>query len=177
MSPAPGPIEDAPLQMIDPQSVVTQALEESASVKRAMVSMSGDIVAVATDLAVAFRTGRRLYACGNGGSACDAMHLVEELVARYRMERPGLPAHHLLDSPTLTCWANDYDFESAFARQVRTMGVAGDILVAISTSGNSPNVLRAAEAGFRCHHHYHCQRPQSPEVYLPGLHCTSGPRW
>lgn len=132
--------------MIDPSTVVAEALEESARVKRAMVAMSGDIVAVATEMAMAFRAGRRLYACGNGGSACDAMHLVEELVARYRMERPGLPAHHLLDSPTLTCWANDYEFESAFARQVRAMGSPGDILVAISTSGNSANVIAAAEA-------------------------------
>lgn len=132
--------------MIEPNSVVAEALEESARVKRAMMAMSADIVTVATEMARAFQAGNRLYACGNGGSACDAMHLVEELVARYRMERPGLPAHHLLDSPTLTCWANDYEFESAFARQVRTMGRAGDILVAISTSGNSPNVIAAAEA-------------------------------
>jgi D-sedoheptulose 7-phosphate isomerase len=97
-------------------------------------------------VAEAFRAGNRLYACGNGGSACDAMHLVEELVARYKRDRPGLPAHHLLDAPTLTCWSNDYEFDTAFSRQVEAMGRAGDVLVAISTSGNSPNVLRAARA-------------------------------
>jgi D-sedoheptulose 7-phosphate isomerase len=101
---------------------------------------------VATRIAGAFRAGHRLYACGNGGSACDAMHLVEELVARYKRERPGLPAHHLLDPSTLTCWSNDYEFDTAFSRQVEAMGRAGDVLVAISTSGNSPNVLRAARA-------------------------------
>jgi hypothetical protein len=63
------------------------------------------------------------------------MHLVEELVARYKRERPGLPAHHLLDAPTLTCWSNDYDFATAFSRQVEAMVRPGDVLVAISTSG------------------------------------------
>jgi len=92
-------------------------------------------------IADSFRAGGRLYACGNGGSACDAMHLVEELVARYKRERPGLPAHHLMDAATLTCWSNDYDYASAFRRQVEAMVRPGDVLVAISTSGNSENVL------------------------------------
>lgn len=132
--------------MIDPNSIVAETLEDAARVKRDMLAISDGIVTVAGEMAAAFAAGRRLYACGNGGSACDAMHLAEELVARYRMERPGLPAHHLLDSATLTCWSNDYEFESAFARQVRAFGAPGDILVAISTSGNSANVLAAAEA-------------------------------
>ncbi len=93
-----------------------------------------------------FRAGNRLYACGNGGSACDAMHLVEELVARYRRERPGLPAHHLLDAGVLTCWSNDYGYEDAFRRQVATLVSPGDVLVAISTSGDSANVVTAVEA-------------------------------
>jgi D-sedoheptulose 7-phosphate isomerase len=74
------------------------------------------------------------------------MHLVEELVARYKRDRPGLPAHHLLDAPTLTCWSNDYEYESAFRRQVETLARQGDVLVAISTSGNSGNILQAVEA-------------------------------
>jgi D-sedoheptulose 7-phosphate isomerase len=94
----------------------------------------------------AFRSGNRVYTCGNGGSACDAIHLVEELVARYKRERPGLPAHHLLDAATITCWGNDYDFDSIFQRQVETLMRAGDVLVALSTSGNSRNVLLAVEA-------------------------------
>ncbi len=108
--------------------------------------MAPDVVRIAGRVAGAFRAGNRLYACGNGGSACDAMHLVEELVARYKRERPGLPAHHLLDAPTLTCWSNDYDYATAFRRQVEAMVREGDVLVAISTSGNSPNVLAAVEA-------------------------------
>lgn len=131
----------------DVLSLIREALDESARVKLALRDMAPDIQRVAERVADAFRAGNRLYACGNGGSACDAMHLVEELVARYKRDRPGLPAHHLLDAPTLTCWSNDYEFATAFSRQVETMARPGDVLVAISTSGNSPNVLRAVEAG------------------------------
>lgn len=127
-------------------ALVHDALEDSARVKRALTEQAPLILRMAEHLVACFQGGGRVYACGNGGSACDAMHLVEELVARYKRDRPGLPAHHLLDSATLTCWSNDYDFESAFARQVETMIRPGDVLVAISTSGNSANVLRAAEA-------------------------------
>jgi D-sedoheptulose 7-phosphate isomerase len=130
----------------DPIGVIHAALEESARVKLALRDLGPQIARTATRLADAFRAGNRLYACGNGGSACDAMHLVEELVARYKRDRPGLPAHHLLDAPTLTCWSNDYDFASAFARQVETMARPGDVLVALSTSGGSANVLAAVEA-------------------------------
>jgi D-sedoheptulose 7-phosphate isomerase len=130
----------------DPVAVVTAALEESARVKLAMRELAPDVARVAARVAEAFRGGGRLYACGNGGSACDAMHLVEELVARYKRDRPGLPAHHLLDAPTLTCWSNDYDFAGAFRRQVEAMARPGDVLVAISTSGNSANVVAAVEA-------------------------------
>jgi phosphoheptose isomerase len=130
----------------DPLALIHEALEESARVKLALRGLAPDVLRVAGRLADAFRAGGHLYACGNGGSACDAMHLTEELVARYKRERPGLPAHHLLDAPTLTCWSNDHAFEAAFSRQVQAMGRPGDVLVAISTSGASPNVLRAAEA-------------------------------
>jgi D-sedoheptulose 7-phosphate isomerase len=130
----------------DPVALITAALEESARVKLALRELAPRVAAAAARVAEAFRAGGRLYACGNGGSACDAMHLVEELVARYKRERPGLPAHHLLDAPTLTCWSNDYDFASAFSRQVEAMVRPGDVLVAISTSGESGNVVAAVEA-------------------------------
>jgi D-sedoheptulose 7-phosphate isomerase len=130
----------------DPLALIRDALDESARVMRALRGEAPGILRIATRMADSFRAGNRLYACGNGGSACDAMHLVEELVARYKRERPGLPAHHLLDAPTLTCWSNDYEFASVFRRQVETLAREGDVLVAISTSGNSPNVLQAAEA-------------------------------
>ena len=126
--------------------LVRDALEDSARVKMAMRGDAARIVEIADRLADTFRADGRLYACGNGGSACDAMHLVEELVARYKRDRPGLPAHHLLDAATLTCWSNDYDYASAFARQVETLARPGDVLVAISTSGSSANVLAAVES-------------------------------
>ena len=126
--------------------VIASALEESARVTLALRGLAPAVLAAASAMAAAFRAGNRLYACGNGGSACDAMHLVEELVARYKRDRPGLPAHHLLDAPTLTCWSNDYDFATAFRRQVEAMARPGDVLVAISTSGSSANVLAAVEA-------------------------------
>ena len=130
----------------DPLALIRDALDESARVKLALRGQAPQVLRMADAVADAFRAGNRLYACGNGGSACDAMHLVEELVARYKRERPGLPAHHLVDGPTLTCWANDYDWDSVFQRQVEAMVRPGDVLVALSTSGNSVNVIRAVEA-------------------------------
>lgn len=125
---------------------IRQALDESAKVKQALQEHAPQIAKVAERLAETFRNGGRLYACGNGGSACDAMHFVEELVARYKRDRPGLPAHHLLDPSTLTCWSNDYEYATVFQRQVETFIRPGDVLVALSTSGNSPNIVAAAEA-------------------------------
>jgi D-sedoheptulose 7-phosphate isomerase len=95
----------------------------------------------------ALRGGRKIMFCGNGGSAADAQHLAGELVSRFNYDRPGLPAMALTtDTSILTAIGNDYGYEQLFARQVEASGVAGDVLVAISTSGNSPNVLRALEA-------------------------------
>jgi D-sedoheptulose 7-phosphate isomerase len=130
----------------EPISLIREALDESARVKLALREQAPAILRIAERLCDAFREGHRLYACGNGGSACDAMHLVEELVARYKRERPGLPAHHLMDPATLTCWSNDYEYVTAFQRQVETMVRPGDVLIAISTSGNSLNVLQAVGA-------------------------------
>ena len=130
----------------DPLRVIDDALNESARVTHALRDEAADILRVAVRIADAFRAGNRLYACGNGGSATDAMHLVEELVARYKRDRPGLPAHHFLDPATLTCWSNDYEFATVFQRQVEAMVRPGDVLLAISTSGNSENVVRAVQA-------------------------------
>jgi len=93
------------------------------------------------------RAGGKILACGNGGSAADAQHVVAELVGRFREERRALPAIALTgDSATLTALGNDYGFERVFARQVEALARPGDVLLAISTSGNSPNVVRAAQA-------------------------------
>lgn len=90
---------------------------------------------------------RKILACGNGGSAADAQHFSSELLNRFETERPGLPAVALTtDSSTITSIANDYNFEDIFAKQVRALGQPGDVLLAISTSGNSANVIRAVQA-------------------------------
>ena len=95
----------------------------------------------------ALRGGGKLLFCGNGGSAADAQHWAGELVSRFYYDRPGLPAIALTtDSSILTAIGNDYGYDYTFARQVEALGRPGDVLVAISTSGNSPNIIRAAEA-------------------------------
>lgn len=94
----------------------------------------------------ALRRGNKIIFCGNGGSAADAQHLAAELVGRYQLDRAPLPALALtVDTSALTAIANDYSFDEVFARQLGGVGQAGDVLVAISTSGNSKNVIRAVE--------------------------------
>lgn len=92
------------------------------------------------------RQGGKILSCGNGGSMSDAMHFAEELSGRYREDRPALAAISCSDPSHLTCVGNDHGFDQVFSRWVEAIGRKGDVLVAISTSGNSPNVLRAAEA-------------------------------
>lgn len=105
-----------------------------------------DTVRRAGDLMVAaLRSGGKLISCGNGGSLCDAMHFAEELTGKFRDDRAPIAAVSINDPGHLTCVGNDHGFEQVFARFVQAHGKAGDVLLAISTSGNSPNVLRAAE--------------------------------
>ena len=105
------------------------------------------VVGAAEAIRAAFRGNGKLLVFGNGGSAADAQHLVAELVGRFARERTGMPAVALTaDTSVLTSIANDYGFERVFARQVEALGRAGDVAVAISTSGASPNVLAAIEA-------------------------------
>lgn len=94
----------------------------------------------------ALRARHKLLICGNGGSAADAQHFAAELVCRFEKQRRALPAIALTtDTSVLTAWSNDYSFETVFSRQVEALGQKGDILIAISTSGNSMNVIRAVE--------------------------------
>jgi D-sedoheptulose 7-phosphate isomerase len=130
---------------------IRRQLQESCRVKS---SFPADLVAriaqFAERSAAALRAGGKLVFFGNGGSAADAQHLAAELVVRLRSERPGLPALSLTTNPSvLTAAANDYGFEHVFARQIESLLAAQDILVALSTSGTSPNVVRAVEAGRR----------------------------
>lgn len=92
------------------------------------------------------RAGGRILACGNGGSMCDAMHFAEELSGRNRADRPALSAQAMSDPGHLTCVANDYGFEQVFARGVEAWARPGDVLLVLSTSGKSPNLIRAAHA-------------------------------
>lgn len=97
-------------------------------------------------LVTAFKAGNKALSCGNGGSHCDAMHFAEELSGRYRDNRPALAAMAISDPSHLSCVGNDYGFEFVFSRAVEAFGRPGDVLLGISTSGNSANILRAVEA-------------------------------
>jgi D-sedoheptulose 7-phosphate isomerase len=92
------------------------------------------------------RNGGKIISCGNGGSLCDAMHFAEELTGRYRNDRPALPAIAISDVSHMACVGNDYGYEFVFSRYLEALGKPGDVLLAISTSGNSKNILNAIEA-------------------------------
>ncbi|MFN7756577.1 MAG: D-sedoheptulose 7-phosphate isomerase [Betaproteobacteria bacterium] len=96
-------------------------------------------------LAATFVAGGKVYSCGNGGSMCDAMHFAEELTGRYRDDRPGYAATAIADASHLSCVGNDYGYEQVFARYVQAHGRSGDVLLAITTSGTSKNVVAAAK--------------------------------
>lgn len=122
--------------------------EQSIETKRhALEEMAPAILAAAERLAQALLSEHKVLSCGNGGSAGDAQHFSSEMLNRFERERPGLPAMALTtDTSTLTSIANDYRFEEVFSKQVRALGLPGDILLAISTSGNSANVAQAINA-------------------------------
>lgn len=100
----------------------------------------------ATLIADTFKAGGKVLSCGNGGSHCDAMHFAEELTGRYRENRPGYPAIAISDPSHLSCVSNDFGYEQVFSRYVEAVGNKGDVLVGISTSGNSANIIRAIDA-------------------------------
>jgi D-sedoheptulose 7-phosphate isomerase len=128
------------------ESIRRQFLESAAVKQEAAQSLAEPVAAAAAMVLAALRAGHKVLLCGNGGSAADAQHIAAELVGRYTRERPGYPAIALTtDTSNLTAIGNDYGFDRIFARQVEALGQAGDVLIAISTSGNSPNVLRAVE--------------------------------
>jgi phosphoheptose isomerase len=134
-----------------PQSLTTvrSYLAESAEIKRLTADACADAIATAAEVITdAFRSGGKLLICGNGGSAADCQHMAAEFVSRLTkdFERPGLPAIALTtDTSFLTAYANDCGFEGIFTRQVQALGRPGDVLIGISTSGNSPNVIRAVD--------------------------------
>ena len=127
---------------------ISENFSESAHLKlKSMDALAGPIAAAAERMVECLRHDGKILACGNGGSAADSQHFAAELLNRFEMERPGLAAMALTtDSSTLTSIANDYDFELIFSKQVRALGQKNDMLLAISTSGNSKNVLAAVLA-------------------------------
>lgn len=130
------------------QKIIQARFEEHLAVANAV--MQSDILAqverVATVVKAALANGNKVLFCGNGGSAADSQHLAAEFVGRFQKERQGLPAIALtVDTSILTAVGNDYGFDKVFVRQVEALGNKGDVLVGISTSGNSPNVLAAIE--------------------------------
>lgn len=124
--------------------------EHSKALEQWVPTLEARLPMLADALAACFDAGGKVLVCGNGGSAADAQHLATELVCRFEKDGRALPALALTtDTSALTAVGNDLGFEAVFARQVEALGRAGDILVAISTSGSSANVLAAAEAGLR----------------------------
>jgi D-sedoheptulose 7-phosphate isomerase len=134
--------------MIDRQDIINQ-LRESSDVKNTMIiACVEDIEKAAEMMVAAAENGRMIFWCGNGGSAADAQHMAAELMGGLRShDRPAIKSIALTtDSSFITAWANDTDYESIFSRQIEGLGNEGDVLIAISTSGNSKNVIKAIEA-------------------------------
>jgi D-sedoheptulose 7-phosphate isomerase len=126
---------------------IRQALLDSMEVKQKLLVSAPLIQQIADRLIGVLQNGQKIMVCGNGGSAADAQHMVAELVGRFTIGRRAFPAIALTtNSSILTAWSNDYSYETVFARQVEALAQAGDALIGISTSGNSPNILRAIEA-------------------------------
>ncbi len=127
---------------------ITQNFNDSIATKQRALDLLGAPIARAAGVCIeALLSDGKILSCGNGGSAGDAQHFSSEMLNRFERERPGLPAIALTaDSSTLTSIANDYHYSEVFARQVRALGKRGDVLLAISTSGNSENIVRAAVA-------------------------------
>jgi D-sedoheptulose 7-phosphate isomerase len=129
------------------KKIVEKILRDSVNVKEKFIrDNASNIILLAEKIVLAFTNDRKLMLCGNGGSAADAQHIAGEFVNRFLMERPPLPAIALTtDTSIITCIGNDYSFNDIFAKQIKAIGVESDILLAISTSGNSPNILAAVE--------------------------------
>ncbi len=133
------------------KQIVIHSLNEAAAVLEGFLSDPSKITSIeeAGDLlSAAISGGKKVISCGNGGSMCDAMHFAQELTGLFRNDRPSLPALSISDPSHITCVGNDFGYDHIFSKYVESMGNEGDVLLAISTSGNSSNVIKAAEAAF-----------------------------
>lgn len=131
------------------KSIIEANLAEASEVLHEFIADQANIAAVeaaAVILTASVKSGHKIISCGNGGSMTDAMHFAEELSGVFRKNRPALPALSISDPSHLTCAANDLGFDSVFSRYIEGIGQEGDTLLAISTSGNSMNIIKAAEA-------------------------------
>ncbi len=131
------------------QELIRGELTEAAATLDNFLKDENNINAIrraAVMLADSFKAGGKVMSCGNGGSHCDAMHFAEELTGRYRENRPGYPAIAISDVSHLSCVSNDFGYEYVFSRFVESVGREGDVLLGISTSGNSGNIIKAIEA-------------------------------
>jgi len=129
------------------EPVLPKITEDACRTLQVLAAEETTFQKIAAAAVASLRSGGKILACGNGGSAADAMHLSQELVGRFRGNRRSLPAVSLAADPTaLTCIGNDFGFDSVFSRQVEGLADKNDLLVCFSTSGNSPNILRALEA-------------------------------
>ena len=131
------------------QDIIRSELNEAADTLTRFLSDDANIHAIqraAVLLADSFKAGGKVLSCGNGGSHCDAMHFAEELTGRYRENRPGYPAIAISDVSHLSCVSNDFGYDHVFSRYVEAVGREGDVLLGLSTSGNSANIIKAIEA-------------------------------
>lgn len=131
------------------QEIIRAELNEAAQILTGFLNNDANMAAIqraAIMLATSFKAGGKVLSCGNGGSHCDAMHFAEELTGRYRENRPAYPAVAISDVSHLSCVSNDFGFNSVFSRYIEGVGCPGDVLLGISTSGNSANIIKAIDA-------------------------------
>ncbi len=128
---------------------IKEALIEAQTALQALIANEEAILAIdsaSNAMAQAIQSGHKILSCGNGGSLCDSMHFAEEMTGRFRQDRPGFAAIAIADASHMSCVGNDYGYEEVFARYVSAVGQKGDVLLAITTSGTSKNVLKAVVA-------------------------------
>ena len=158
------------------QDYITQSIQEGIRLKENILNnrqMLTDIETVGNLIVQALRQGHKVLLCGNGGSAADAQHIAAELVGRFVTEREGLPAIAMTtDTSILTAVSNDYGFERVFERQTAALGTKGDILIGLSTSGNSPNVEHAGRCKELCNYPLIIQHAESARIQE--VHITIG---
>jgi D-sedoheptulose 7-phosphate isomerase len=129
------------------EPVLPKLVADACRTLQALTAQEDAFLRIAAAVVASLKSGGKLLTCGNGGSAADAMHLAEELVGRYKNNRRSLPAISLnADATLLTCIGNDFSFDEVFSRQVEGLANKNDLLICFSTSGNSPNILRALDA-------------------------------